>query len=70
MHEALRRMYNWDDVVARTVRVYARVSAVPATPLHVRMAHALKHLGRFHGPFSCLLLGVELLVFILLRWLQ
>ena len=30
MHDTLRRMYNWDDVVLRTVRVYNRVSALPA----------------------------------------
>ena len=35
MHEALRRMYNWDDVVLRTVQVYNQLSTLPARPKHL-----------------------------------
>ncbi|KAJ9466883.1 Phosphatidylinositol N-acetylglucosaminyltransferase gpi3 subunit [Diplonema papillatum] len=68
-HRRVAAMYNWEDITARTMTVYAKVADTPPPPLHERICHNLA-LGLVYG---CLCAGITALhhfVWLLLKFVS
>eukprot|EP00939_MAST-03C_sp_MAST-3C-sp1_P002870 g2870.t1 len=68
-HEQMKNMYNWDDVAARTEKVYEKVSQIPRPTLVDRLNRYGSN-GIFFGPISCIIIALDYMLWIALEWLS
>ncbi|KII91315.1 glycosyltransferase family 4 protein [Plicaturopsis crispa FD-325 SS-3] len=66
-HDRVKSFYNWDDVAARTEKVYDAVLRSPQRDLWARMMRTMQ-LGPYAGPIYTIILVVDCLFFMLLEW--
>ncbi|KAG6888192.1 hypothetical protein C0995_009971 [Termitomyces sp. Mi166 len=66
-HERVKTFYNWEDVAARTEKVYDAVIKSPQMDLWERMRRTMQ-LGPFAGPIYTMILVVDCLFFLFLEW--
>ncbi|KAG6815803.1 hypothetical protein H0H87_011201 [Tephrocybe sp. NHM501043] len=66
-HERVKTFYNWEDVTARTEKVYDAVMKSPQMEIWERMRRTMQ-LGPFAGPIYTIILIVDCLFFLFLEW--
>lgn len=68
-HEQIKDMYNWDDIAARTERVYDGVLMLPRRSLSERFRRYYS-VGIFFGPLCCVIVAIDCMFGIFLEWLS
>jgi phosphatidylinositol glycan class A protein len=68
-HAAVRAMYDWGDIAARTERVFDAVALTDPPPLIERLRRYYG-CGAWAGKLFCFLVAVDFLLWCLIQWLR